>query len=178
MGVSWRLFCSSVDLRLLFNFLSLCFVCNERYLVNLIEKKIWGLMKKNFKTLWEERYRYFYYFNYKGKSEVPPIIVKFVRRNIRNQLYEARRKLKSLTTKDLGLGILRDKQIFIQESLTPRRKELFKRNLEARKDKNFKFIWTSNGNIYLKKDESSLAIPVSSQKDLDKLRQGTKNGNG
>lgn len=101
-----------------------------------------------------------------------------MRRNIRNQLYEARRKLKSLTTKDLGLGILRDKQIFIQESLTPRRKELFKRNLEARKDKNFKFIWTSNGNIYLKKDESSLAIPVSSQKDLDKLRQGTKNGNG
>ena len=54
----------------------------------------------------------------------PAIIVKFVRREMRESLYQARKRLKSITTADFDFSV--DKKIFINESLTPRNKELFK----------------------------------------------------
>ena len=54
----------------------------------------------------------------------PAIIVKFVRREMRERLYRSRKRLKSITTADLGFSV--DKKIFINESLTPKNKELFK----------------------------------------------------
>ena len=73
----------------------------------------------------------------------PAIIVKFVRREMRESLYRPRKRLKSITTADLGLSV--DKKIFINESLTPKKKELFKDCLKFKNDKNYKFLWTNAG---------------------------------
>ena len=65
----------------------------------------------------------------------PAIIVKFVRREMRERLYRARKRLKSITTADFGFSV--DKKIFINESLTPRNKELFKVCLRFKKDNSY-----------------------------------------
>jgi hypothetical protein len=70
---------------------------------------------------------------------MPPIIVKFTRRNIKESLYKARRLLKGFSTKDIGY--VRENNIFITESLTSKNKELFKEAYKAKKEKDFKFIW-------------------------------------
>ena len=71
----------------------------------------------------------------------------------------ARKQLKDLTTKDVGNSATN--RIFVSERLTKRKNELFRKALYAKKDKGFKFIWTSSGKIFLKKDENSDAIHIS-----------------
>ena len=66
-------------------------------------------------------------------SGTTAIIVKFTKKNVRNELYGSRSKLKNFTVSDIGLGRYSDGKIFIQESLTARRRKLFKQCLQARR---------------------------------------------
>ena len=94
----------------------------------------------------------------------PAIIVKFVRREMRESLYRARKRLKSITTADFGFSV--DKKIFINESLTPKNKELFKECLKFKKDKSYKFLWTNAGKIFLRRNVDSPVIPINSSADI------------
>ena len=105
-----------------------------------------------------------------SRAATAAIIVKFTNRNIRDKLYKSRSKLKNFTTGDIGLGRHNDGKIFIQESLTPSRRQLFKKALEIRKELRFKFIWTYYVSIFLRKDESSQAVRITSLKELEKLQ--------
>ena len=94
----------------------------------------------------------------------PAIIVKFVRREMRESLYRSRKRLKSITTADLGFSV--DKQIFINESLTPKNKELFKDCVKFKNDKSYKFLWTNAGKIFLRRNADSPVIPINSFADI------------
>lgn len=65
-----------------------------------------------------------------------------------------------------------DNHIYINESLSPKNKELFKECLKLKREMNFKFIWTHYGRIYLRKDANSPAKAVSNQKDLELIQSG------
>ena len=108
----------------------------------------------------------------KHNVDKPPIIIaKFVRRDTKEKLYRARSKLRHITTQDLGFQ--EDNKIYIQESLTQKNKELFRKPQQLKKALRYKFIWTNSGRIYLCKGESpeSPIIYVKSTKDLEKLQQ-------
>ena len=94
----------------------------------------------------------------------PAIIVKFVRREVRERLYRARKRLKSITTADFGFSV--EKKIIINESLTPKNKELFKDCLRFKKDNNFKFLWTNAGKIFLRRNADSPVILINSSADI------------
>ena len=91
------------------------------------------------------------------------LIVKFTRREKRDEIYSKRKNLKSKRTKDLPSVVCEQEsavvshkaQIHVNESLTPYRKRLLSRILQFKRDHNYKFIWTANGKIMLKKTESS-----------------------
>ena len=101
-------------------------------------------------------------------ADPPGIIIKFTNRKIRDKLYHARTKLKDFDTSDLGSEST-DK-IFIQESLTAKRRKLFKQCLDFRKKLKYRFIWTYYGSIYLRKNEGSPAIKITSLQDLDRVQ--------
>ena len=90
------------------------------------------------------------------------IIVKFVHRDKREEMYKKRGKLagkkaSQLPTiqKEMGKSITVDSKIHINESLTSYRKRLFGRINAFKHENNFKFLWTSNGKILLRESESS-----------------------
>ena len=56
-------------------------------------------------------------------------------------------------------------KIFISESLTQRNKKLFNQCVKAKKEKKFKFPWTSSGKILLRKDSSHPAIQIKNAND-------------
>jgi hypothetical protein len=62
-----------------------------------------------------------------------------------------------------------DRKIFIVESLTQQNRKLFNKCLQVRREKNFKYIWTSSGKILLRKDESSPTVSVANWNDLSKI---------
>ena len=76
---------------------------------------------------------------------MPVIVVKCTNRNVRDRLYRARSNLKNFTVGDIGLGRFGDGKIFIQESLTARRRKLFKQCLEIRKKFNYKLHCAGRG---------------------------------
>ena len=92
------------------------------------------------------------------KKDSPKIIVKFTQRKRRNQFYINRKKLAKVKAKDLShLNFVTSSgsaaKIFISESLTPKRKKLFGEINQAKKRLKWRFIWSFNGKIFLKKKE-------------------------
>jgi flavorubredoxin len=88
---------------------------------------------------------------------------------MRDRLYYARKHLKDKTTSDIGFGRISDNKIYIAESLTSKNKELFKKCLDARRSLNYKFIWTSQGRIYLRKNSDTPAKLITAVQDIDCL---------
>ena len=102
--------------------------------------------------------------------QFPKVIVKFTRRETKEKFYQGRKQLIEKSTKDIGLGRLSENRIFIAESLSPRNRELFTSSLKLKKDKDFKFIWTHSGRIYLRKNKDSPAHLITNQDELNNLR--------
>ena len=104
----------------------------------------------------------------KGKLGPPSIIVKFTRRDVKDNFYRARKHLKDLTTRDLGYS--EKIKISLAESLTERNRMLFKDCLKVKKDMEFKFIWTLNGKIFMRKYKDSVVHHMNSKEDLHKMQ--------
>ena len=97
-------------------------------------------------------------------SVEPATIVKFVRREVGENFYRARKRLKTVSTADLGFS--EAKKIYINESLTQKNKELFKDCLKFRKYHSYKFLWTNAGKIFLRRDADSPVVSVYSSVDI------------
>ena len=69
------------------------------------------------------------------------VIVKFVRRETKEQFYHSRKHVKKKSTKDIGLSQFSDNGIFVSESLTSKNKLLFKDCLKFKKESNYKYIY-------------------------------------
>ena len=104
-----------------------------------------------------------------ARSKIPSIIVKFVRRDVRDKFFKAKKQLFGVTSRDLGFSRVAEQKIFI--SLTQRNKKLFADCLKAKHDLNFKYIWTSSVKIMLRKNDDSPARLISCDRDLVKLRE-------
>ena len=103
-------------------------------------------------------------FTDEGNPIPPAIIVKFVKRETRENLYRARKNLKSVSTVDLGYSVAN--KIYVNESLTEKNKELFKLCLKCKRDLSYKFLWTNAGSIFLRKNVSSPVIPLNCTDDI------------
>lgn len=90
------------------------------------------------------------------------IIINFIRQDVKEKFYCARKNQKNLTAVDFGQQ-LTDK-IFINENLTRKNKKLFNSCPRIKKDKGYKFIWTSSGKVYLRKNEVNLLIHIESER--------------
>ena len=60
-------------------------------------------------------------------------------------------------------------QLFVNENLTQPRKELFWRTKQKAKDLGYRYIWTNNGQIYLRKKDDSKAIIVNNPGDIETI---------
>ena len=89
------------------------------------------------------------------KNTKDRIIVKFVKRNKRDEVYKQRSKLNGKTTRCLPTvnaeiqegSIGTTAKIYINESLTAYRRRLFGKINAFKNANNYKFIWTTNGTI-------------------------------
>ena len=98
--------------------------------------------------------------------QFPKIIVKFVKRDTKELFYKGRKNLSGKTTKDIDLGRISDNNICISESLTAKNRVLFKECLKFRRNHKFKYIWTNQGRVYMRRDKDSPSKIISCQADL------------
>ena len=102
-------------------------------------------------------------------SNSPPksscIIVRFVSRDIRNQIFSNRNLLRNADLKNFS--VIGTDNIFINENLTHSRKKLFWKVKQKAKSSQYKFYWTSNGNIVVRKSEEFGSIMIKNENDLN-----------
>lgn len=99
-------------------------------------------------------------------NNCPPIVVQFTTRQVRDKILTNARKTK-LNTKDFGKTV--DKPIFINEHLTKSKKQIM---FEARRLKiarGYKFLWTRNGKVLIRKSEQTRVIELRTLDDLVKI---------
>ena len=99
-------------------------------------------------------------------SRPPTIIAQFTNKRVRNEIFAKRKKAKEMT----AFPVDEMTNLYINENLTQFRKRLFWSTKQTAKAKKFKFFWTTNGQIWIKKNESEDAIPIRCEDDLDSLQ--------
>ncbi|KAF0704336.1 Uncharacterized protein FWK35_00031170 [Aphis craccivora] len=88
-------------------------------------------------------------------SETPQIVVEFSFKRKRDEFFKKRGKIE-----------YNNSRIFINESLTAYNRKLFWETRKKAKELGYRYIWTSNGRIFCKKDELSKKIQVRNNDDL------------
>ena len=100
----------------------------------------------------------------KTTKTYPTVIVSFVSRQKRNEMYENRFKAKEIDDfpvegmKNLGY-----------ENLTQRQKQLFWKTKQKAKELGFKYFWSNNGQIYTRENGDAEKIHIKTEDDLDNL---------
>ena len=110
------------------------------------------------------------------------IIVKFVRRDKRNEIYKQRSKLHGKDTSclpsvaaELGKSIAdRPTKIYINESLTAYRRRLFGKINSFKNTNKWKYLWTTNGTIHLRQTDSSQTFHFDTMEDFEEFANPQK----
>lgn len=95
---------------------------------------------------------------------IAPIIAKFTRRDVRDRVMSVKKNLRHKSARDLGFT--QNTWLYINESLTPKCRILLKEVKHFKRNHNFKYVWSRQGKIYLKKDESSSVLSFTTLKEF------------
>lgn len=93
-----------------------------------------------------------------NRGGLQPILVRFSNNCIKERIMKAARD-NPITCESIGLGV--KQRIYFNHRLTNANRFLFNEARKLKRTKNFKFVWYSNGDIFLRKDETTRAIRVS-----------------
>ena len=105
----------------------------------------------------------------RNNSGSSPIIVRFTSGDIRNQIYANRKKARFVDLKNFSVSDT--KNIFVNENLTPFRKHLFWKTKQQVKNNSWKYIWTHNGNAFVKKDDNASITAIKNELDLNLIKK-------
>ncbi|XP_063535564.1 uncharacterized protein LOC134745452 [Cydia strobilella] len=97
-----------------------------------------------------------------------PLVVRFVRRDQRDQLLRAARVRRVIDTTGLGFPG-KPSRVYINERLTSTNRQLFyKTRMEARRLQ-WRNPWTTRGNIFVRRDAEHSAIKIRSEADIGRV---------
>lgn len=97
-----------------------------------------------------------------------PIVARLRSRITKDQIIASARKHRNMNTKDLGMGG-ENTRIFVNEHLIKENKILLSLCKQKAKEVNYKYIWTKNCRIYVRKSEMSPAILINSSTDVSRM---------
>ena len=105
--------------------------------------------------------------NDKKENTNIPIVVKFVSNRKRNEIFKNKKQLSNI---DFKFTKGKAKKVYINENLTYRNQRIFSKAYQFKKENNWKFIWTVNGIVHLRKNEDSNIFPVRKEEDIVSLK--------
>lgn len=100
-----------------------------------------------------------------SNNSYPIIIAKLETADMRKNLIHSSKTIK-LNANMLSGNWSTDNKILINERLTKDKRILFANTRSTAKEKNYKFVWITNSDILIRKDENSKIIQIKSCKDL------------
>ncbi|XP_063533680.1 uncharacterized protein LOC134743979 [Cydia strobilella] len=99
-----------------------------------------------------------------------PVVLTFIRRAPRDQLLKASRVRRGLTSAELEIPGPATR-VYLNEHLSKPNRILFSKARKLGAELRFKYTWTSNGNIFMRRTDTSSVTHVTSEALLEKLSQ-------
>lgn len=96
-----------------------------------------------------------------------PIVVQFMSRQMRESMVQ-KGKEKKICTNDIGIQG-ETKQVYINEHLTRKKKHILFEARRLKYEKQYKYLWTRNGKIFIRKEDNSGVINLNTIDDLKKI---------
>ncbi|KAL0901376.1 hypothetical protein ABMA27_006652 [Loxostege sticticalis] len=96
-----------------------------------------------------------------------PIIVRFTRKQKRDEFIKAAKTRRNLNSKDIDPNG-EESRIYVNDRLTRENRQLFREARTRAKQLDFKHCWTNGGNIFIRKREGTGPIQIRSVSDLDR----------
>uniref|UniRef100_T1HGW6 FP protein C-terminal domain-containing protein n=1 Tax=Rhodnius prolixus TaxID=13249 RepID=T1HGW6_RHOPR len=114
---------------------------------------------------------FFYRLKRKSFMPNPPIILKFVRRDLKNNFFKLFWVKKELINTEILSGISEAtlKRIYISDDMGPETYRLFSKAKELQKSGKVKYCWSRNGKILIRKEEGLKVVLIKSESDLMKF---------
>lgn len=100
----------------------------------------------------------------KAESKAAPIKVCFKNMQDKELFLQAKKGIK-MTPKSMGINNS-EEPIFANHELTKHNQYIYMLARKFKRDNNYKFIWISEGNIFLRKDEKSKILNIQDESDL------------
>lgn len=99
------------------------------------------------------------------------IIVRFISRLRRDNFLAAAKNFRKTTNrKDPGIAVENiSNKLFVNEHLTSKNKILLAKAKNTAKDKEFKYVWTKYGRVFMRRNDTSAIFKVNCETDLEKL---------
>lgn len=108
-----------------------------------------------------------------GKAAKPsrprPIVVRLVRRALRDALLKGARVRRGATTADLGLPDHQPRSFYINERLTRFNRILLGKARDFGNRLRWRFVWSKDGRVLARKTETSKVYRIRSECDLDRV---------
>lgn len=79
------------------------------------------------------------------------------------------KKRKKLTANMIVKGLSTEQKMYVNERLTKARRLLFYKTRNISKEKQYKYVWITNADILVKKNDASTTIRIKSEADINKL---------
>lgn len=110
-----------------------------------------------------------------GVERPRPVVVTFTRRAPRDQMLRAARVRRGLTTDAIDIPG-KSRKVFINEHLTKSNRILFSKARSIGHALHFKYIWTSNGVVLIRRSDTSSILRVTSESILENLQRKLEEG--
>lgn len=98
------------------------------------------------------------------------IVVRLRTRLLKDKFLSSARKLRGASSKEIGLSNNSGNRIYVNEHLTQLNKRLLKSVKVKAKETNFSYVWTRNCRIYMRKNDKSQPLLISTEADLKKIQ--------
>lgn len=133
---------------------------------------------KNINVVIENRdVKQIYHIN--NKNNKGTVIVELATVELKSNILKATKELNKLhpsnklNTSHLGIECDPIQPIYITESLTSNARKLFYQARDTAKTLNYKYCWTRNGKIFLRKAEGDPSIEIKNEFQFEELKKGT-----
>lgn len=103
----------------------------------------------------------------RDNKKTSPIVISFIRKSSKEKFLMMRKK-RSMFADEIGFEDNRS-QIFINDYLSKKGKELLWKTKKAKIEKKYKFMWIKYGTILIRKNENSEVIKIITEEDLNKI---------
>lgn len=94
-----------------------------------------------------------------------PILVKLKTNKVRDEVFRKKKLLKNVNTVDLGISKKRER-LYINENLCDNTKAILREANSLRKLRGWKYLWTNNGVVLLRKNEEGKVVSIKCKADL------------